>query len=50
MAVQFLPTIKRFFEGTASVVATPSGDARGHVYGKDFMKHDLTGSARFYGR
>ncbi len=31
MRVRFLPTLKRFFEGTASVVATPSGDARGHI-------------------
>lgn len=42
--------IKRFFEGTASIVATPSGDARGHVRVKDFMTSDLTGSARFYAR
>ena len=50
MMVRVLPTIKRFFEGTASVVATPSGDARGHVRRNDFMTHDLTGSARFYVR
>ena len=50
MTVQFLPTIKRFFEGTASVIASPSGDQRGHVRRNDFMTHDLTGSARFYAR
>jgi hypothetical protein len=48
--VRVLPTIKRFFEGAASVVANPLGDVRGHLDRKDFMKCDLTGSARFYGR
>ena len=48
MAVPVLPKLMRFFEGAASVVATPSGDARGHVRGRDFMLHDLTGSARHY--
>jgi len=50
MTVRVLPTIKRFFEGTANVVFAPSGDAREHRYSKDFMTQDLTGSARFYGR
>jgi hypothetical protein len=50
MTVGFLPTIKRFFAGTVSVVATHSGDARGHVRHGDFMTQDLTGSARFYVR
>ena len=50
MTVKFLPTIKRFFEGTASVIASTSGDPRGHVRRNDFMTHDLTGSARFYAR
>ncbi len=40
--------LKRFFEGTASVVASPMGDARSHLRGKDFMRIDLTGSARSY--
>lgn len=48
MSARVLPKVKRFFEGTASVVASPSGDARGHVYSKDFMRYDLTGSARYY--
>ena len=48
MPVQVLPKLMRFFEGAASVVATPSGDARGHVRGHDFMFYDLTGSARHY--
>lgn len=42
------PSIKRFFEGTGSIVATPSGDARGHVRTKDFMRCDLTGSRLHY--
>lgn len=48
MPTSVLPRIKRFFEGTASVVSTPSGDARGHIHQKDFMRYDLTGSARNY--
>ena len=48
MAVQVLPKLMRFFEGATSAVATPSGDARGHVRRADFMSHDLTGSARQY--
>jgi len=50
MSVTVLPTIKRFFEGTASMVFPPSGDSREHQRTKDFMNHDLTGSARFYAR
>ena len=50
MTVRVLPTIKRFFEGTANVVFAPSGEARGQRQFKDFMTQDLTGSARFYGR
>ena len=50
MTVRVLPTIKRFFEGTANVVFTPSGDAHENRRTKDFMSHDLTGSARFYAR
>ncbi len=48
--VRVLPTIKRFFEGTASVVASPLGDVLGRQSRKDFMSSDLTGTARFYGR
>ena len=48
--VRVLPTIKRFFEGTASVVTSPLGDGFGHQNRKDFMANDLTGTARFYGR
>jgi len=50
MTVRVLPTIKRFLEGTASVVFAPSGATREHRLPKDFMNQDLTGSARFYGR
>ena len=45
-----LPTIKRFFGGTVGVVATPRGDARGHLNRADFMKSDLTGAAGYVGR
>jgi hypothetical protein len=31
--------INRFFEGTGSVISTPSGDARGHL-NRDFMLND----------
>ncbi|HZL63747.1 MAG TPA: hypothetical protein VFD50_02205 [Thermoleophilia bacterium] len=48
--VRVLPTIKRFFEGAASVVASPLGDALDRQNRKDFMANDLTGTARFYGR
>ena len=48
--VRVVPTIKRFFESTASVVASPLGDAFSRENRKDFMANDLTGTARFYGR
>ena len=48
--VRVLPTIKRFFEETAIVVARPLGGAFGRQNRKDFMANDLTGTARFYGR
>jgi hypothetical protein len=38
-----LHRIGRFFEGAGHVISTPSGDARGHLYRKDFMESDLTG-------
>ena len=41
--------IKRFIEGTGSHGGR-SGDVRGLLLAKDFMKCDLTGSARFYAR
>ena len=50
MTVRVLPTIKRFFEGTANVVFAASGDSREDRRAKDFMNQDLTGSARFFGR
>lgn len=50
MSVRVLPTIKRFFEGTASVVFPPSGDSHERRSTNDFMNQDLTGSARFYAR
>ena len=49
MTVPVLPTIKRFFEGTANVVFAPSGAER-ERRSRDFMNEDLTGSARFYAR
>ena len=50
MTVRVLPTIKRFFEGTANMVFSPAADSRSQRHAKDFMNQDLTGSARFYGR
>jgi hypothetical protein len=50
MTGQVLPTIKRFIEGTASVVFAPTAHADSRQRSKDFMTHDLTGSARFYAR
>jgi hypothetical protein len=43
--VRVFPTIKRFFGGTASIVAGSPGDVRGHLNRTDFMTSDLTGSA-----
>jgi hypothetical protein len=31
MQNRFLRSVRRFFEGTGSVLSTPSGDARGHI-------------------
>jgi hypothetical protein len=39
---------KRFFGGTASTQSAPSTDSRSRLIGKDFMRFDLTGSARSY--
>jgi hypothetical protein len=50
MTVRLLPTIKRFFEGTANAVFAPSGESRERRQARDFMNEDLTGSARFYAR
>ena len=50
MTVRVLPTIKRFFEGTANVVFSPDAGSHSQRRAKDFMNQDLTGSARFYGR
>jgi len=48
--VRVFPMIRRFFEGTASVLASPRGDARGHLNRTDFMTSDLTGSAGYISR
>jgi hypothetical protein len=50
MTGRVLPSIKRFFEGTANMVFAPSPDSRSRKRPSDFMTQDLTGSARFYGR
>ena len=50
MTVPLLPTMQRFFEGTANVVFAAACDSRGHRRAKDFMNHDLTGSVRRTGR
>jgi len=53
MTNRVLRRLSRFFEGTGSVLSTPSGDARGHV--RDYPRSqremaDLYGSDAFFGR
>ena len=50
MTVQAVATVKRFFEGTASVAFALSSDSRGLRRAKDSMDRDLTDSDRFDGR
>jgi hypothetical protein len=44
MQNRLLRSIHRFFEGTGSVLSTPSGDARGHV--RVPIDHDAADGAR----
>jgi len=50
MQNRILRSIGRFFEGTGSVVSTPSGDARGHLNVPIDTMFDVSGSDRFVGR
>ena len=43
-------SIGRFFEGTGSVMSTPSGDARGHLRVPIDTMYDVSAGARFLGR
>jgi hypothetical protein len=50
MQHRILRSIGRFFEGTASVLGTPNGDARGHVRVPVDTMFDASIGQRFYGR
>ncbi len=50
MTDRLFPRIKRFLEGTGGVTGVPSRSTRGRLRELDFMKHDLTGSGRFFSR
>ena len=50
MQHRFFKTISRFFEGTGSVLSTPSGDARGHVRLPIDTMFDVGDGKHFYGR
>ncbi len=50
MQNRILRSIGRFFEGTGSVLSTPSGDARGHINVPIDTMYDISGSDRFVGR
>jgi hypothetical protein len=43
-------SISRFFEGTGSVLSTPSGDARGHVRVPIDTMYDAADGRHIYGR
>ena len=47
MQNRLLRSIGRFFEGTGSVLGSPSGDARGHLNVPHRHMSDVTGSDRF---
>jgi len=50
MRNHILRSIGRFFEGTGSVLSTPSGDARGHLSVPIDTMYDVSGSDRWIGR
>ena len=43
-------SIGRFFEGTGSVISTPSGDARGHINVPINTMYDVSSGRRWVGR
>ena len=50
MQNRFFRSISRFFEGTGTVLSTPSGDARGHLNVPIDTMYDVSGSDRWLGR
>jgi hypothetical protein len=50
MQYRILRSIGRFFEGTGSVMSTPSGDARGHLRVPIDTMYDVSDGPRFLGR
>jgi hypothetical protein len=50
MQHRILRSIRTFFEGTGSVLSTPSGDARGHVRMPIDTMFDAADSLHIYGR
>lgn len=50
MQNRILLSIHRFFEGTGSVLSTPSGDARGHVSVPIDTMFDVSDGRHIYGR
>jgi hypothetical protein len=49
MKNRFLRSIGRFFEGTGSVLGTPSGDARGHLSVPIDTMFDISSGERIMG-
>lgn len=43
-------SIGKFFEGTGSVLSTPSGDARGHLRVPIDTMYDVSDGKHIYGR
>ncbi len=50
MQHRILRSISKFFEGTSSVLSTPSGDARGHVNVPIDTMFDVGDGKHIYGR
>jgi hypothetical protein len=50
MQHRILRSISKFFEGTSSVLSTPSGDARGHVNVPIDTMYDTADGRHIYGR
>lgn len=50
MQHRILRSISKFFEGTSSVLSTPSGDARGHVNVPIDTMYDHADGRHIYGR
>jgi len=50
MQHRILRSIGKFFEGTGSVLSTPSGDARGHLRVPIDTMYDAADGRHIYGR